>query len=185
MGISGKPEKLIDVPKVNIPLIKRYSGGGTVVVDNNTLFMSFIFNSEVHPFEPFPNPILHWSEQLYSQALPGLKLRENDYVIGDHKIGGNAQYIKKGRWVHHTTFLWDYNPDLMNLLLLPEKRPQYRKERSHDQFITKLKPHLPSIETLPTKVIEILSKSFKINYQAPNVKRLYIEHRKSTKLIEL
>ena len=33
MGISGKPEELVNLDRLSIPLIKRFSGGGTVVVD--------------------------------------------------------------------------------------------------------------------------------------------------------
>jgi len=36
-------------------------------------------------------------------------LRENDYVLGPRKMGGNAQSIIKNRWVHHTSFLWDFD----------------------------------------------------------------------------
>src|SRR5438045_757750 len=45
MGISGKAEQLIRPDKLQespIPLIRRYSGGGTVVVDENTWFVTFI-----------------------------------------------------------------------------------------------------------------------------------------------
>ena len=54
MGISGKAEELIDLEKLEqnpIPVIKRYSGGGTVVVDPNTLFVSFICNKDLVDFE--------------------------------------------------------------------------------------------------------------------------------------
>ena len=100
MGISGKVEELVNQAKLKtepIPLIKRYSGGGTVVVDDQTLFVSFIFNKNDHDFPSFPEPILRWSADIYQKAwdLEGFALRENDYVLGDHKVGGNAQYIKK------------------------------------------------------------------------------------------
>ena len=32
--------------------------------------------------------------------------RENDYVLGDVKFGGNAQAVTRGDFVHHTSFLW-------------------------------------------------------------------------------
>ena len=47
MGISGKPEKLIneDVAKQhNLEIVRRFSGGGTVVVDNGTYFCTIILN---------------------------------------------------------------------------------------------------------------------------------------------
>ena len=46
MGISGKAQELVDLAKaqsLQIPIIKRFSGGGTVIVDHNTLFVTFIF----------------------------------------------------------------------------------------------------------------------------------------------
>lgn len=57
MGISGKKEELINqetAARDNIPLIKRFSGGGTVIVDENTLFVTFICQKQLHDFAPYP-----------------------------------------------------------------------------------------------------------------------------------
>lgn len=69
-------------------------------------------------------------------------LREHDYVIGDKKIAGNAQTITKDRWVHHTSFLWDYDNHNMSYLSIPKKRPEYRANRDHNDFLRRLKPIL-------------------------------------------
>lgn len=127
MGISGKPNELVDLKKLSatsIPLIKRFSGGGTVIVDEDTVFVSFICQRDFHPFSPYPEPIMRWTEALYKQVfdLPDFHLRENDYVIKERKCGGNAQYLRKDRWLHHTTFLWDYKKEHMDLLLQPKKK---------------------------------------------------------------
>ena len=54
-------------------------------------------------------------------------------------MGGNAQSIIKGGWLHHTSFLWDYQQENMeNYLLLPDKRPEYRSSRSHKDFLIPL-----------------------------------------------
>lgn len=140
MGISGKPEELLNLETVRqeeIPVIKRFSGGGTVIVDENTLFVTLIMNQKDVPIDPFPEPILAWSAHLYSGAwaIPGFALRENDYCIGEKKCGGNAQYIKKGRWLHHTSFLLDFSPQNMNHLQLPTRKPKYRGNRSHSEFL--------------------------------------------------
>lgn len=43
--------------------------------------------------------------------------------------------------MHHTSFLWDYEEENMEkYLTLPEKRPDYRQSRQHNEFLTKLKP---------------------------------------------
>jgi lipoate-protein ligase A len=146
MGISGIPEKLLDrnrVSKDNIPVIKRFSGGGTVYVDRHTVFATLICNRSTLNIPLQPQPILQWSETFYRSFFNVLSLRENDYVMGDKKFGGNAQYIQKNRWLLHTSFLWDYSPEKMRYLLLPEKRPQYRKDRSHADFLCALRPLYP------------------------------------------
>lgn len=60
--------------------------------------------------------------------------------MDDKKIGGNAQTITKDRWVHHTSFLWDFDNLNMNYLQMPKKRPEYRQSRPHGDFLRKLHP---------------------------------------------
>lgn len=187
MGISGKAEKLIDLKKIEsapIPIIKRFSGGGTVVVDDDTLFVSYIFQKDTHEFPCYPEPILRWSEKLYQEALdiPSFHLRENDYVIGKHKCGGNAQYIKKHRFVHHTTFLWDFKEKHMEYLLHPEKTPSYRASRSHTDFLCKLKDFLPTKKHFISSIIETLSKHYELSNASLESLTPVLEtpHRKAT-----
>ena len=78
-------------------------------------------------------------------AVPTFRLRENDYVIGDRKIGGNAQGIVKGGFLHHTSFLWDWEDANMDYLTLPYKRPTYRGDRPHDEFLIRLRDAYGSI----------------------------------------
>lgn len=164
MGISGKKEELVNcetATQSGIPLIKRFSGGGTVIVDENTLFVTFICEKELHDFPAYPEPIMRWTEEIYKEFFPsGFALQENDYVFGDRKFGGNAQYIKKKRWLHHTSFLWDYAPQRMEHLLHPRKTPAYRQARPHADFLCKLSSHFAT----PEKVIERISSALKERY---------------------
>jgi lipoate-protein ligase A len=144
MGISSDPALLLNQDQIDahkIPVIRRFSGGGTVVIDENTLFVSFIFNKDFLPIAPFPEAILRWTKDFYASSwkIPGFDLQAQDYVIGNRKCGGNAQYITKNRWLHHTSFLWDYSPKLMACLTIPLKQPAYRQQRSHDDFLIRLK----------------------------------------------
>ncbi len=190
MGISGKADELIDHEKLSaspIPVIKRFSGGGTVVVDQETIFISFLCQKELHDFAPYPEPIMKWTEGIYKEAfnLPDFHLRENDYVIGERKCGGNAQYLRKERWLHHTTFLWSYQTALMDLLLHPKKTPQYREQRSHADFLTCLSEHLPS----KVAFIQAFKKILNNHYSAIEISLsevssiLQIPHRQSTILL--
>ncbi|MCP5469009.1 MAG: lipoate--protein ligase family protein [Chlamydiales bacterium] len=149
MGISGKPEELIEKERAgDLPIIKRFSGGGTVVIDPDTVFVTFICNSDDVPIKPHPLPILEWGHSLYKSIFEDIALVENDFVFGKKKFGGNAQYIRKGRWLLHTSFLWDYCPTKMAALKLPQKRPDYRNDRSHTDFLCTLKERFRSKEKL-------------------------------------
>lgn len=166
MGISGKEEELLNLTLIKdhrVPVIRRYSGGGTVYIDHNTLFVSFICDSPLLNITPFPHDILEWSEKLYRPLFPeGFSLRENDYVFGEKKFGGNAQYIKKDRFVHHTSFLWDYSEEKMEYLLLPKKRPKYRGERSHKDFLTPLSKSFSTKEEILNSLKTLLKSQFEV-----------------------
>ncbi len=162
MGISGKPGQLID-PRLYrqnpVPLIKRFSGGGTVYIDPDTYFITFIFNNRILP--KYPQEILKWTEELLKPVFSPLnfQLKENDYTHNDLKFGGNAQYLCKDRWLHHSSLLWNYNPTKMDLLLLPGKRPAYRQDRSHKDFLCTLQPHF-SKQEIGERLISRLSAQF-------------------------
>ncbi|KAF3952490.1 hypothetical protein CMV_021958 [Castanea mollissima] len=149
MGVSGKPAELLEIESVlcdQIPVVRRFTGGGTVLVDPGTIFVTFICNKDaVAGVQPHPQPIMYWSGALYNKVFQGVgdfHLRENDYVFGDRKFGGNAPSITKNRWIHHTSFLWDYEVRNMAYLKLPARVPEYRLARGHLEFICRMKDYL-------------------------------------------
>ena len=78
--------------------------------------------------------------------LPIFTLLENDYTLTQDisdktiKCAGNAQSIPGPPfgWLHHTSFLWDFDKENMKLLHLPENRPEYREGRDHNDFLGKV-----------------------------------------------
>lgn len=187
MGISGKPEDLINRERFiqnPVPVIRRFSGGGCVYVDHDTLFVSLILNQESAPTQPFPQQILCWTKEIYQPLIndPAFCVRENDYVIGEHKFGGNAQYIIKKRWLHHSSLLWDYCPEKMEHLSLPEKRPDYRESRSHKDFLCTLKPLFPKRSDFWKQLENSLSERFHMHYSSKETAEevLHKPHRKAT-----
>lgn len=189
LGISGKVEELVDESAhqaIPIPLVRRFSGGGTVVVDERTLFVTFLFNSSVFDFAPFPETIMRWTAQFYAPLLPNdFALKEHDYVLGNKKFGGNAQCICKGRWLHHSTLLGDYDPQLMRLLKLPSRRPNYREARSHKDFLCTLKEQQVCPDGLFTKIKEKLAADFNVHSVSLSEaqRALELPHRKATQLL--
>lgn len=168
MGVSGKPAELLEIESVlcdQIPVIRRFTGGGTVVVDPGTVFVTFICNKDaVAGLQPYPKPIMSWSSLLYNKVFQGIgdfHLRENDYVFGNRKFGGNAQSIIKNRWIHHTSFLWDYEVRNMAYLKLPVRAPEYRLARGHLEFICGMKDYM-SRSIFIDKTVEATNTEFSL-----------------------
>ncbi|XP_008806023.2 putative lipoate-protein ligase A isoform X2 [Phoenix dactylifera] len=169
MGISGRPSELIDLKSVlrdRVPVIRRFSGGGTVIVDDGTIFVTFICNKDAIPgLQPYPHPLMSWTGQLYKDVLHGFgdfHLQENDYAIGSRKFGGNAQSITKNRWVHHTSFLWDYDIKNMEYLKIPSRAPKYRSARPHVEFLCRMTEYVPSRSTFIERTIASLGNHFSV-----------------------
>ena len=166
MGISGKADELInpDVYLNNpVPIIRRFSGGGTVVVDEETLFVTWITNAADMQVPCCPKEIMNWTADFYRPVFDNIdfRLMENDYAIGHKKCGGNAQYLCKGRWLHHTSFLWDYSTEKMELLKIPKKMPGYRQQRSHEEFLCRLCDHYPDSSDLLDRLTSHIQEKLK------------------------
>jgi lipoate-protein ligase A len=153
LGASGRPELWVNLSSCftdKIPLLKRFSGGGTVFTDHNTIFLSFIFSAAAFTqIQLFPKPTLQLIADLYARvfnsssfsSLP-FQFLGNDFCFGSLKFVGNAQSITKQRFLTHSTVLWDYSAELMDrYILLPtrKKQPEYRQNRNHKAFLTTLK----------------------------------------------
>ena len=192
LGFSGKVDELVEIEQVRgsderVELIRRYTGGGTVIVDERTIFTSFIMNSaDVPTCKPFPRDIMTWSRSVFDPVFAnmpsGVKfdLRDNDYILDDLKIGGNAQTIIKDRWVHHTSFLWDYLPDNMRYLQMPKKQPEYRQNRSHLDFLDKITNHMDDQLDFEQRLLDSVSVMYEVEEIGIEQVRRLVEDKEKT-----
>ena len=149
--VLGRAEKasqqvqLDQCQKDNITVLRRTSGGGTVVHGIGNLNISFFL-----PYEAFDGLknihqsyeiILAWVRKALHQCC-GVNTHmkgSSDLSIGDKKISGTAQARKRCGMLHHMTLLVNFNlDDIQTYLREPEKRPDYRGERTHRNFVTTL-----------------------------------------------
>ena len=187
MGISGKTHELINLEKwshSSIPIIKRFSGGGTIIADKNTIFITFINNVKDFGIPSYPRSIMEWSAKFYRPIISDFQLHEQDYTIKNKKFGGNAQAITKNRWLHHSSLLWDYDIDKMEYLLQPEKQPKYRKKRPHSEFLCRLCDNFSSVKEFTNLFIQQIEGNI-IESDLKIIKKVVLKpHRKSTIIIK-
>ena len=208
LGISGKPKVMCNIQRLeqeNVPLFRRFTGGGTVVVGKGTTFISLIGNKKM--LDPKntngPRELMKWSGEWYSNALEkcgvdvtsqnsrhAFALRENDYVLGNRKFAGNAQGLSRDRFVHHTSILWDFTKKDMQLLQNPSKQPEYRQKREHDAFLIPLKETMQTQDLLPNALIaQMMLYGFEIDEIDPDDsfinEILSRKHHKSNKFVNI
>lgn len=82
--IARKADQLLheeQSQKAGVQLIKRFSGGGTVVVDKNTLFATLIMGQAAIPeVECYPRSIMSWSQGFYDPVF----LPYGDFSLQEH-----------------------------------------------------------------------------------------------------
>jgi len=170
LGTSGKVN--LDVNEEycrsrGVQIVRRYSGGGTVLVNRGTLVLSLICDSRTlgDEFKPWPREIMQWTHELYEPVFGrGFQLQNHDYALGDRKFGGNAQKVSGHWFVHHTVMLWEADfQEMGRALKLPPKRPDWRRDRTHEEFLCTLSPHFANDpRAFEARLQEALSQVFDV-----------------------
>lgn len=162
LGLSQEEEKYVDktaAEKDSVPILRRFSGGGTVFLHQGCLVYTII--TTITPtFKRFDvmgaykivfAPLV---EAFQKQCL-NLEFHEPcDLAIQNKKIAGNAQSQKNGAILIHGSFL--INPDLKRInryLKEPDVRPDYRAQRPHEDFLQPLANLGFTEQTLKTLLI--------------------------------
>jgi len=149
MGLSGKLDELVHAERARadgVAVLRRFSGGGTVVLNAGSLWFTMVTSEPV--CAPFPKDVMRWVGAVYAQALGGhvdARMVENDLVVRGAKVAGHAQAISGSRWVHHTSLLWTLTAQQMSYLKLPARRPAYRGDRDHLEFVAGVSALAPGL----------------------------------------
>jgi lipoate-protein ligase A len=133
-----------------IPVLRRCSGGGTVVQGPGCLNYSLILRMDAGPLRSITGTNKFIMEQHVAALGPLLKTGgqiqgHTDLALTNLKFSGNAQRRLRNCLIFHGTFLLNFNISLIEKLLpMPSKQPCYRENRSHADFLTNL--NLPAAD---------------------------------------
>lgn len=146
-----------------IDILRRSSGGGTVVQGPGCLNYSLILSKQSDPVLAD----LRKSYELILNKISGVMERLNlsvefkpisDLVISSSmkKFSGNAQRRARKYILHHGTLLYSFDLNLISRYLKePKDMPEYRHRRSHEEFVCNINKSLDHIKKEFWKCFEI------------------------------
>lgn len=145
LGASNNAYDALITDKViqdKLEVLKRPSGGQTVILSPKNIIISAIISDEriIRPkeiFNYFNNAII---DLLHKEGLTGLHSKGiSDIASGDKKIMGSAIYRNKHRMLYHAVLNYGESPLIFEKYLKhPTKEPDYRLGRAHSSFVTSL-----------------------------------------------
>jgi lipoate-protein ligase A len=148
LGYSNKVSTEVFEPvcrSKKIPILRRCSGGGTVLQGPGCLNFSLILKiPSSGPLSTLTgtNSFIMHRHKSALQSIVGKEIEvqgHTDLAIGDLKFSGNAQRRKNRCLLFHGTFLLHLDISMAEeVLRLPSKQPAYREGRSHKRFMTNL-----------------------------------------------
>lgn len=145
----------------NIKIIRRISGGGTVLQGpgclNYSAVVSYDRNKKYRDINYSYNDLLgNIAEELKKKQGNVAFSPISDITCGNKKISGNAQARKKKFFLLHGTILFDFDlGKIPEYLKHPQDEPPYREGREHADFVTNLSVDPEEIKGVIKKVFEV------------------------------
>lgn len=147
LGAGNDPAREIDLEacaQSGIPILRRYGGGGTVLLHAGCVVVSLglwvrqIYQNRLY-FEHINGAVIDALIKAWPQ-LGGLSQRGlSDLVCGDRKVAGTSLFRSRNYLLYQASILVDAKPDLITKHLRhPSREPDYRSGRSHADFISGL-----------------------------------------------
>jgi lipoate-protein ligase A len=127
-----------------VPILRRTSGGGTVLLAAGCLCYSLVLSYDRAPalgeIRSSYIYILERIREALSDIVPGIICAgTSDLAISSRKFSGNSQQRKRRFLLHHGTLLYNFDFDqLSRYLPMPARQPDYRCGRDHAAFLTNL-----------------------------------------------
>ncbi len=148
LGYANRAEEEVDLEACRaqgVPVLRRCSGGGTVLQGPGCLNYSLVLPLDAAPplssISGANRFILERHRDAIGAAtgLPITMEGHTDLALGGRKFSGNAQRRKRAHVLFHGGFLLDFDLRLLAALLrMPPRQPDYRRGRAHEDFLTRL-----------------------------------------------
>jgi lipoate-protein ligase A len=145
VGYGNKVDTEVNVKtceRDGVPILRRCTGGGTVLQGPGCLNYSLVLNFErrydLANITSANCAIMKRNAKAIASLLDSKVSVEGhtDLAIGDRKFSGNAQRRKRTHLLFHGTFLLNFDLEkIERYLRAPSREPHYRIRRSHSDFL--------------------------------------------------
>ena len=125
--------------RAGIPIVRRESGGGTVLLGPGCLNYTLILSLDLRPALRDVNESYAAILGAVARAavVHGSGRDGADLTVGNRKFGGCAQRRRRCTILHHGTILSEFRiEDTTRFLREPRRQPAYRCGRRHQDFLT-------------------------------------------------
>ncbi|HEY7428185.1 MAG TPA: lipoate--protein ligase family protein [Gemmataceae bacterium] len=128
----------------DVPILRRASGGGTVLLGRGCLLYTLILRYERDPalcdIRPSYRFILGHIGRALAEGTGDIEQAGvSDLALDGRKFSGNAQQRKRSFLLHHGTLLYAFDLSRMPTYLRePPRQPEYRAGRAHLAFLRNL-----------------------------------------------
>jgi len=127
-----------------VPILRRASGGGTVLLSRGCLLYTLILSYDRDPtltdIRRSYHLVLGRIAGALAEGIGAIELAGiSDLVIAGRKFSGTAQQRKRDYLLHHGTLLYDMDvSQIPRYLREPPRQPDYRGGRPHLDFVCNL-----------------------------------------------
>ena len=148
LGYSNRSRTEVNLDsckRLGVPVLRRCSGGGTVLQGPGCLNYALLLRihgdlhlaniAEANAF------IMNRNRNALNSLLGGKVLIQGhtDLTLQGLKFSGNSQRRKRHFLLFHGSFLFNLDLALVEQVLpMPSQQPQYRRRRAHKDFLTNL-----------------------------------------------
>jgi lipoate-protein ligase A len=147
--VMGRGSKIAEVnqrkcEQDQVPILKRCSGGASIVAGPGCLMYSLLLSLETRPALRSIDAAHAWVMDRVSQAVsmvvPDVELQGTcDLTLANRKFSGNAVRYKRDWMLYHGTLLYRFPLELISQYLeMPPRQPTYRSSRDHANFLVNL-----------------------------------------------
>jgi lipoate-protein ligase A len=125
-----------------VPVLRRFSGGGAVVLGPGCLNYAVVVSLASWPELTSVSASFHvlLGRIVAALGISGLSIAGGTDLVRDgRKVSGNAQRRGRRALIHHGTLLCGFDPQLATRYLKePSRQPAYRAARRHAEFMGNL-----------------------------------------------